>query len=123
MKLMIIFGLVAGFVCVLLLLARKKARVQAEVDTAVARREFQFIALMAEDGKIQYPQVPEIPAWYFQTTGIRIKTITDATREQEMAYMNNYNETLCHTLKAQGKFQALLDNVASLKTNLAKLPK
>ena len=123
MKPVIIFVLTAIFACILVLLARKKGGVQADVDAAVARREFQFIALIGDDGKFVYPQVPEIPDWYFQTTGIRIRTTTDATKEADTAYMKSYNEALYHTLKKQGKFQALLDNVAAVKTNLDRLPK
>ena len=80
----------------------------------------QFIALLDSDGKWTYPQVAGIPDWYFQTTGIRIRETKPETKEADVDYMRRYNDGLAQTLKAQGKFHLIEENVARVKTNLDK---
>jgi hypothetical protein len=98
----------------------KKKGVQADVDSAIAQEQYQFIALLDKQGKWTYPQVPEIPDWYFQTTGISMRQTTPETSEADLAYMKNYNDALYQTLKAEGKFHFLEENIAKVKANLDK---
>ena len=100
------------------LIGCKKSGVQAEVEKAVAQGQYQFIALLDSKGKFTYPQVNGIPDWYFQGTGIRVRTTTPDTHEAELANMKSYNETLEQTLRAQGKFHVIEENVAKVKANL-----
>src|SRR6266568_4293331 len=96
----------------------KKRGAQADAEAAVARGDFQFIALLDPDGKWTYPQVAGIPDWYFRTTGIRMRQTKPETREADIAYMQSYNDTLTQTLKVQGKFHVIEENVARVKANL-----
>jgi len=102
------------------LTACKKKGVQADVDTAIAQEQYQFIALLDDKGKWTYPQVPEIPDWYFQTTGISPRLTKSETYEADLAYMKSYNDALYQTLKAQGKFHVIQENIAKVKANLEK---
>ena len=102
------------------LTACKKKGVQADVDTAIAQEQYQFIALLDDKGKWTYPQVPEIPDWYFQTTGISPRLTKSETFEADLAYMKSYNDALYQTLKAQGKFHVIQENIAKVKANLEK---
>ena len=121
MKLIFILLVVAGITVVVFLAARKRGGIQADVNAAVAKGEYQFIALM--DDAIVYPQVPEVPDWYFRTTGIRIRHVKPETRETDYAYMTNYNAALYQALKAQDKFHIIEENIARVKTNLDEQPK
>jgi hypothetical protein len=102
------------------LTACKKNGVQADVDTAIAQEQYQFIALLDDKGKWTYPQVPEVPDWYFQTTGISMRLTKSDTYEADSAYMKSYNDALYQTLKAQGKFHVIEENIARVKANLDK---
>jgi hypothetical protein len=102
------------------LTACKKPGVQADVDSAISQEKYQFIALLNNDGKWTYPQVPGIPDWYFQTTGISIRPTTPEAYKNEAAYMNAHNEALYQTLKTQGKFHVVEENIARVKENLEK---
>ncbi len=86
----------------------------------MARGDYQFIALLDQEGKWTRPQVPEIPAWYFETTGIRIQPTTPETKDTDLVYMKSYNDALYQTLKAQGKFHIIEENIARVKANLDK---
>lgn len=120
MKIAIILLAIVAIGLLGLITACKKRGVQAEVDAAVAQDQFQFIALLDKDGKWTRPEVPGIPAWYFETTGIRIQQTTAETKEADLAYMKQYNDALYQTLKAQGKFHIIEENVARVKANLDK---
>ena len=100
--------------------ACKKRGVQADVDAAMAQEQYQFIALLDQDGKWTRPEVPGIPGWYFETTGIRIQQTKQETKEADFAYMRSYNDALYQTLKAQGKFHVIEENVTRVKANLDK---
>ena len=123
MKLSIVITVVLVAGAVLLLLACRKRGPQAEAEAAAARGEYQFIALTDQDGKWTRPQVPGIPEWYFETTGIRIVPTKPETKEADLAYMKSYNEALYQTLKAQGKFHIIEENVARVRKNLDELEK
>ena len=99
---------------------KKSSGVQANVDAAVAEEQYQFIALLDDKGKWTYPQVAEIPDWYFKTTGISIRTTKPETYEADAAYQKSYNDALYQTLKKQGKFHIIEENVARVKANLDK---
>lgn len=120
MKITIILLSIAAVGFVVFVTACKKQGVQVDVDTAVAQEQYQFIALLDPEGKWTRPEVPGIPAWYFETTGIRIQRTKPETREADLAYMKSYNDTLYKTLKAQGKFHVIEENVAKVKANLDK---
>jgi hypothetical protein len=98
----------------------KKRGAQGDAEAAMARGEYQFIALLDPEGKWTRPEVPGIPAWYFETTGIRIQQTKPETKEADIAYMKSYNDALTQTLKAQGKFHVIEENVARVKANLDK---
>lgn len=123
MKPAIIILLVAVVGIVVFLVGCKKRGPQADAEAAVGRGEYQFIALLDPEGKWTRPEVPGIPAWYFETTGIRIQQTKPETSEADIAYMKSYNDTLTQTLKAQGKFHVIEENVARVKANLDKIPK
>jgi hypothetical protein len=123
MKFIIILLIVATFGSVVFLTACNKSggsSMQADVDAAIARGEHQFIGVMEGSGKINYPQVPGVPEWYFQVTGMRVRTVKPETREAELAYMKSYNEALYNTLKAQGKFDITEEKIATVKAFLDK---
>src|SRR6266480_1741790 len=117
MKLTIVILAVVAVVSIIFLTLCKKRGPQADAEAAVARGEYQFIALLDPEGKWTRPQVPEVPAWYFETTGIRIQQTKPETREADVAYMTSYNDALYRTLKAQGKFHFIEENVARVKAN------
>jgi hypothetical protein len=119
-KIVIIFLLIAVIASVVFLTSCKKSGVQADVDAAVAQEQYQFIALLDDKGKWTYPQVPGIPDWYFQTTGISMRMTKSDTYESDSAYMKSYNDALYQTLKAQGKFHIIEENVARVKENFDK---
>ncbi|MDB6067885.1 MAG: hypothetical protein JWR26_4093 [Pedosphaera sp.] len=120
MKITIILLAIGVIACFAFLTACKKRGVQAEVDAAVAQEQYQFIALLDPEGKWTRPVFSDIPAWYFETTGIRIQQMKPETREADLAYMKSYNDALYQTLKAQGKFHVVEENIARVKANLDK---
>lgn len=120
MKIILILLAVAVVAVIAFLTACKKQGVQADVDAAVAQGQYQFIALLDPAGKWTYPQVPDIPDWYFHTTGIRMVMTKPETEDSDLAYMKSYNDALYQTLKAQGKFKMIEENVARVKANLDK---
>lgn len=115
----VILGLTV-IVSLVFLTACKKQGVQADIDSAISQEKYQFVALLDNDGKWTYPQVPEIPDWYFQTTGISIRPTTPETYKADAAYMTAYNEALYQTLKTEGKFHVIEENIARVKENLEK---
>ena len=120
MKITIILLAVAVVASLVFLTANKKRGVQADVDAAIAQEQYQFIALLDPAGKWTYPSVPGIPDWYFQTTGIRPVMTKPDSKDSDAAYMKSYNNALYQTLKAQGKFQIIEENVARVKANVDK---
>jgi len=120
MKITIILLAITAVGFVLFITACKKRGVQADVDAAVAQEQYQFIALLGPDGKWTRPEFPDIPAWYFETTGIRPVMTKPETKYADLAYMKSYNDALYQTLKAQGKFHVIEENIARVKANLDK---
>ena len=118
MKIAVVLLCLAAIGSFVFLVGCKKQGVQAEVDKAIAQGQYQFIALLDPQGKWTYPQVTGIPDWYFQGAGIRVRQTKPETQEADVAYMKSYNEALEKTLKAQGKFQVIEENVAKVKVNL-----
>ena len=95
--------------------------VQADVDAAIARGDYQFIGLVIEsDGKIRYPQVPGVPEWYFSVTGMSVRTVRSEPPDAELEYVKRYNDTLYAALKAQGKFSITREEIAKAKATLVK---
>jgi hypothetical protein len=123
MKLTVILITVGLLSCIVFLTACKKGGPQADAESAVAQGDYQFIALLDAEGKWTRPQVPEIPAWYFETTGIRIRQTTLETRDADLAYMKSYNDALYQALKSRGKFGVIEENIARMKANLDKAKK
>ena len=120
MKLTLILLAVALAATIAFLVGCKKRGARGDAEAAVARGEYQFIALLDPEGKWTRPEVPGIPAWYFEITGIRIHQTKPETREADIAYMKSYNDALAQTLKAQGKFHVIEENAVRMKTNLDK---
>ncbi len=118
MKIVNVLLALAAITSLVFFTACGKKGVQADVDAAIAQGQYQFIALLDDKGKWTYPQVPEIPDWYFQTTGIRIRQPKPETFDADAAYMKSYNDALYQTLKAQGKFHFIEENIARVKANL-----
>lgn len=86
---------------------------------AVARGDFQFLALVHEDGTKTLPQVPDVPSWYFETTGVNLLNVRPESDAAKLAErMNTYNDALYQALKAQGKFHLIEENIARIKANL-----
>ena len=90
MKLTIILIIVCAIAAALLTACRKRGS-EADAAAAIDRGEYQFIALMDPDAKWTRPEFSDIPAWYFETTGIRIQTTKPETKEADLAYMKSYN--------------------------------
>jgi hypothetical protein len=120
MKITIIILVIGVVACVAFLTACKKRGVQADVDAAVSQKQYQFIALLDPKGQWTYPQVPGVPDWYFQTTGIRPVMTKPETKDTDLSYMKSYNDALYQTLQAQGKFHIVEENIARVKANLDK---
>lgn len=117
--------IIAGIVvagCIVVLLARKRPAgdsMEQLAAGAVARGDFQFLALLHEDGTKTMPEVPGIPAWYFETTGINFLTVRPETEAPKLAQrMKSYNDALYQALKAQGKFHVIEENMARVRKNL-----
>jgi hypothetical protein len=120
MKPAIVILAVALVGVVVFLVACEKRGPQADAEAAVGRGEYQFIALLDPEGKWTRPEVAGIPAWYFETTGIRMQQTKPETMAADAAYMKSYNDALTQALKAQGKFHVIEENVARVKANLDK---
>jgi hypothetical protein len=118
MKLTIILIMVCIVVAAVVLTACRKRGPEADAAAAIDRGEYQFIALMDPDGKWTRPEFPDVPAWYFETTGIRIQTTKSETKEADLAYMKSYNDALYRGLKDQGKFHVIQENIAKVRKNL-----
>jgi hypothetical protein len=116
MKLAIILSVpvIAGAIFV----ACRKRGPEADATAAVGRGDYQFIALLDPEGKWSRPEFPDIPAWYFETTGVRVQTTKPETKEADMAYMKSYNDALYKALDVQGKFHVLEENIARVRKNL-----
>src|SRR5437762_2701268 len=93
----IIIG-VAVLGCLVFLLVRKKPGADSMAKlaaAAVARGEFQFLALMHEDGTKTLPEVPGIPTWYFETTGVNFLSVRPETEAPKLTQrMKSYNDAL-----------------------------
>lgn len=123
LKLTILLAAAAVVLCIFLFIACKKHGPQADAVAALARGEYQFVALLDPEGKWTRPEVPEIPAGYFETTGTRVRQTTAETQDADVAYMTTYNEALYRGLKAQGKFHVIEENIARVKANLENAQK
>jgi hypothetical protein len=75
---------------------------------------------MEPDGPILYPKVEGIPDWYLETSGLVIKQTTPETKEQDLAYMKKYNELMRKTLKEDGKWHVIEENIEIVRKNLGK---
>ena len=92
MKLTIIL-LAVALVATAFLVGCRKQGAQADAKGAVARGEYQFIALVDPEGKWTRPEVSGIPAWYFETRGIRVQQTKPETREADIIYMSRAART------------------------------
>jgi hypothetical protein len=118
MKLRIFVAVFLVVGAAVVLVACSKHGPQADATAAVARGEYQFIALLDDEGKWTRPQFPDIPAWYFETTGIRIQPTKPETKDADRAYMKSYNDALYNALKDQGQFDVIEENIARVRKNL-----
>lgn len=118
MKILLLVGIVVISCIALLVACRRRNSIQGEAKAAVSEGRYQFIALMDDDGKVTYPRVPEIPEWYFQTTGLMVRTVKPDTLAEETAHIKVYNDALYQELKRQGKFHHIQENMARVRTNL-----
>lgn len=118
MKLAIILGVPVIAVVIFIATACRKRGPEADAVAAVGRGEYQFIALLDPEGKWSRPEFSDIPAWYFETTGVRVQTTKPETKEADLAYMKSYNEALYKALKEQGKFHVIEENIARVRKNL-----
>jgi hypothetical protein len=118
MKLALIISVrvIAG--AIFLATACRKRGPEADAVAAVGRGEYQFIALLDSDGKWTRPQFPDIPSWYFETTGVRVQPTKPETKDADLAYMKSYNDALYKALKEQGKFHLVEENIARIRKNL-----
>lgn len=96
--------------------------VQAAVYVAINRGEYQFITLMEPGGNIIFPKVEGIPDWYLEVTCFAIQQTTPETKEADLEYMKQYNDTLYKTLKDEGKLHLIENDIAKVGRNLGKLP-
>lgn len=117
--------IIAGIVvagCLVFLLTRKRPAgdsMERLAAAAVARGDFQFMALLHEDGTKTLPEVPDIPAWYFETTGVNLLNVRPETEAPKLLQrMKSYNDALYQALKAQGKFHIIEENIARVRKNL-----
>jgi hypothetical protein len=118
MKLAIILGVPAIVGAIFIMTACRKRGPEAEATAAVGRGDFQFIAVLDPEGKWTRPQFSDIPAWYFETTGVRVQTTKPETKDTDLAYMKSYNDALYKALKEQGKFHVIEENIARVRKNL-----
>ena len=118
MKLAIILVIFCVIAAAVLLTACRKGGPEGDAAAAVSRGEYQFIALMDPEGKWTRPEFSDIPAWYLETTGIRIQTTKPETKEADLAYMKTYNDALYKGLKDLGKFHVIEENIAKVRKNL-----
>ena len=114
--LVVVALLVIGFVVMLKL----GGTVQADVYVAIQKGEYQFIALMEPGGNMIYPKVEGIPDWYLEVSGFTIQQTTPDTKNADLAYMKEYNDTMCRTLKEEGKFELIEKEIATVGKNLGK---
>jgi hypothetical protein len=82
MKLAIILGLPVIAVVIFIATACRKRGPEADAAAAVGRGEYQFIALLDPEGKWTRPEFSDIPAWYFETTGVRVQTTKPKQRRR-----------------------------------------
>jgi hypothetical protein len=115
MKFTILILFAVVLVIAVLVTACKKRGPEADAAAAIGQGNYQFIALLDSDGNWTYPKVPEIPDWYFQTTGTRMRPTKKETREADADYMTRYNDALYRGLKEQGKFHVIEENIAKIK--------
>ena len=121
MLLYIVFGVVALLIVGVVVMLKLGGTVTADVIVAIQQGQYQFIALMEPDGTMTYPKVDGIPNWYLETTGFSINQTTAETKEKDLAYMREYNETMLKELKAQEKFHLIEKEIATVGKNLGHL--
>jgi hypothetical protein len=119
----IIAGIVALLIVGLIVMLRLGGTVQAAVYVAINRGEYQFIALMEPGGEgLIFPKVEGIPDWYLEVTCFAIQQTTPETREADLEYMQQYNDTMYQTLKDEGKLHLIEEDIEKVGRNLGKLP-
>ena len=86
---------------------------------AVARGDFRFLALINEDRTKTLPEVPGIPAWYFDNTGTKPLSVPPKVMGPDVLRdIKDYNDALLREIKAQGKFHILEENIAQVRAQL-----
>ena len=86
---------------------------------SVARGDFRFLALVNSDHTKTLPEVPGIPAWYFETTGTKPLNVPPKVMGPEVLQdIKGYNDALLLEIKAQGKFHILEEDIARVKAEL-----
>ena len=86
---------------------------------AAARGDFRFLALVNDDRTKTLPEVPGIPAWYFETTGTMPLNVPPKVLSPDVLRdIKTYNGALLREIKAQGKFHILEEDIARVRAEL-----
>lgn len=88
---------------------------------SVARGDFRFLALVNSDRTVILPEVPGVPAWYFEITGTKRLNIPPKVMGPDVLQeIKVYNDALLREIKAQGKFHILEEDIARVKAELER---
>ena len=86
---------------------------------AVERGDLRFLALVNDDHTKTLPEVPGIPAWYFETTGTKPLNVPPKVMGPEVLQdIKGYNDALLREIKAQGKLHILEEDIARVRAEL-----
>jgi hypothetical protein len=86
---------------------------------AVARGDLRFVTIISSDGIRTLPQVPGIPAWYFERAGTKgLGVPPKAMTADTLRDLHAYKEALFREIKAQGRMQVLEQDIARVRTEI-----
>ena len=86
---------------------------------AVASGDLRFYALINDDHTKTLPEIPGIPAWYFEATGTKpLHVPPKAMGPDAVRIISTYNEALLREIKAQGKYHILEEDIARVRAEL-----
>lgn len=87
--------------------------------SAVATGDFQFLGLLNADHTKTLPEVPGIPAWYFEHAGVKLLSVPPKATNLDMPRkIKIYNDALYRELKARGKLHIVEEDVARVRAEL-----
>jgi hypothetical protein len=79
------------------------------------------LALVNSDRTVILPEVPGVPAWYFEITGTKRLNIPPKVMGPDVLQeIKVYNDALLREIKAQGKFHILEEDIARVKAELER---